>query len=59
MLFICNIRFYISSKDAFLFSLDNPVFQFYIILFYHNYIVDKEITSHIAYPFTKALIIYL
>ena len=25
MLYICNIRFYISSKDAFLFSLDNPV----------------------------------
>ena len=30
-----NIRFYISSKDAFLFSLDNPVFQIYIILYYH------------------------
>ena len=44
MLYICNLRFYISSKDAFLFSLDNHVFQFqiYIILFYHSYIADKE-----------------
>ena len=58
MLYICNIRFYISSKDAFLFSLDNSVFQIYIILFYHSYILSIRKESHIAYPFTKALIIY-
>ena len=29
MLYICNISFYISSRNAFLPSLDNPVFQFY------------------------------
>ena len=27
MLYICNISFYISSRNAFLPSLDNPVFQ--------------------------------
>ena len=48
MLYMCNIRFYFSSKDAFLFSLDNPVFPFQIfyILFYHSYIVDKETVAY-------------
>ena len=48
MLHICNIRFYISSKDAVLFSLDNPVFQFqiFIILLYHIYIVDKKTVAY-------------
>ena len=43
-----NIRFYISSKDAILFSVDNPVFEFqiYIILLYHNYIVDKVTVAY-------------
>ena len=48
ILYKCNIRLYISSKDAFLFSLDNPVFQFqiYIILLYHSYIVDEETVAY-------------
>ena len=50
-----------ASKNAFLPSLDNPVFQFYTPQYYFilPYIFSIMKESHIAYPFTKALIIYL
>ena len=51
-----------ASRNAFLPSLDNPVFNstpLSIILSYHSYIFSIMKESHIAYPFTKALIIYL
>ena len=57
MLYICNIRFYISSMDAFLFSLDNPVFQIYTPQYYfivtYNYIFSIMKESHISYPSLK------
>ena len=51
MLHICNICFYISFLDAFLFSHDNPVFQIYTpsVLFYSttaSYILPIMKESH-------------
>ena len=34
MLYIGNISFYMASRNAFLPSLDNPVFQFYTPQYY-------------------------